>query len=300
MLLSIAPWTIGWLERRPRGSTVVATPVGEDLSVPPTPLGRLEELRRVVDAAREKGLNVVADPIVDPPGMGGLGLSVASYFMASRELEGVPLLAGIANVYELMDADSHGAIAALVQVYAEAGASVLLATEASPKTRMAVTEAAIAATMTGISLLKRRLPKDMGVSLLYAKEKRPRPPPRRLPRRPRMTLEAAHLAAWKGFRQDPVGTHLLALEDDGIADYYIGRKGTLKIVARTAQEAYKAAAYLGLAGDPAHYAYLGYELCKAEHAARMKRSYAQEEPLLEPPWERSPYYQARTRRPARP
>ena len=256
--------------------------------LPGSPLERVETLKRVVNAAAEKGFTVIADPVVDAPGMGSLGLSVSAYYLASREID-APLMAGIANIYEMLDADSHGQIAALTQIYAEAGASIMLASEESRKATMAVTEAAIAATMSSISLLKRKLPKDLGVDLLYAKEKRPPPEPAGLPRKPRMRLDASKLAPWRLFRPDRVGSHRIALDEAAgrILDYYIGRKGTVRLEGSRAEDLYKAIAYLGLAGDPGHLAYLGYELCKAEHAARMKRSYVQEKPLLTPPWEKA-------------
>ena len=286
MLLSVGAWNAGWLAELPRRVPVVVTPVKEDGSLPSSPTERVEVLGRVAGEARRLGYPVVLDPVVDAPGFGSLGVSVASYLLASLEFKNAPLMAGIANVYELMDADSHGQIAALTQVYAEAGASMILVSEESRKARMAVTEAAIAATMTSISLLKKRPPKGLGIDLLYAKEKREQPPASGLPKRPSMVLDAAGVAAWRPFRPDRVGSHRIALEEGRIADYYIGRRGTVKILGERAEDVYKAIAYMGYAGDPAHYAYLGYELCKAEHALLMERSYQQEKPLLIPPWRR--------------
>ncbi len=274
------------LESLPGGAAVVALPLLSDFSLPPSFLERVETLQRLVAKAREAGLRPIADPVLDAPGQGSLGLSIASYYVASRELEGVPLMAGIANFYELMDADSHGQIAALTQILAESGASILLVTEASPKTRMAVAEAKIAATMVSLSLLKRRQPKDLGIDLLYAKEKRPAEPGTGVPRKPRHVLDARTLSAWHGFRLDRAGSHRIRLEGNTIADYYIGRRGTILLRGRDGRSVYRAAAYLGLAEEPSHYAYLGYELCKAEHAAKMARSYRQDEPLLTPPWHR--------------
>jgi len=274
------------IERLPGGAAVVVLPLRGDFSLPSSPLERVEALKELAEAAAGAGLRPIADPVVDPPGQGSLGLSIASYYLASHELREVPLMAGIANFYELMDADSHGQIAVLTQILAESGASMILATEASHKTRMAVAEAKIAATMVSLSLLKRRQPKDLGIDLLYAKEKRPTEPGGGVPRKPRHVLDAHILSAWHGFRLDRAGSHRIRLEGDTIADYYIGRRGTILLRGRDGRSLYRAAAYLGLAEEPSHYAYLGYELCKAEHAARMARSYQQDEPLLTPPWSR--------------
>jgi dihydropteroate synthase-like protein len=287
MYMSVGLWNQSVLEELPRGAVVVVVPVGEGYSLPGSPLERVEALRGLVEEARRRGLEPVADPVLDPPGQGSLGLSVTSYYLASREIEDTPFMAGLANIYELLDADSHGQVAVLTQLLAEAGTSIMLVTEASHKTRMAVAEAKIAATMTSLSLLKRRQPKDLGIDLLYAKEKRPRSQGRRAPRRPRLRLDATTLSAWQGFRQDRHGSHLIELGPGGrIRDYYIGRKGTILVEGVRGEDLYRAAAYLRLASEPSHYSYLGYELCKAEYAALMRRSYVQEEPLIVPPWER--------------
>ncbi len=286
MYMSLGLWNLDKASVLPRGLAAVATPVMEGLRLPSTPLERLEAVKKVVKAAEEAGLRPIVDPVVDPPGQGSMGLSVSAYYLVSHEITDKPLMAGLANVYELLDADTHGQIAVLMQLYAEAGASIMLVTEESRKAYMAVAEARIAATMTSLSLLGHRLPKDLGVDLLYVKEKRPQPPPSGLPRRPRLSLAADALASWHGFRRDLTGSHLIVVEDGEIRDYYIGRKGTILLRGRSGERLYKAAAYLGLAAEPSHYAYLGYELCKAQHALEMGRSYRQEAPLITPPWRR--------------
>jgi len=296
MLLSVGLWNREWLASLPREQTIVVTPVLENLSLPPSPLARLEALQEVVGQAEAKGYtSLVVDPVVDAPGIGSMGLSVASYFMVSREMTDKPLMAGIANVYELVDADSHGQIAVLTQIYAEAGASIMLATEESRKTIMAVTEAAIAATMTSISLLKRRYPKNLGVDLLYVKEKSERKGALSMPRK-YADYEASKISSWMLFKPDRLGSHRITVANGVIEDYYIGRRGTVRVTGKRAEEVYKAIAYLGLAREPSHYSYLGYELCKAEHALAMRRSYVQEEPLVTPPWWRSIFYSARAMR----
>lgn len=286
LYMSIGMWNRARaLEALPGGAAAVVLPSGSDYSLPSSPLERVEALRALVEEAREAGLRPVADPVLDAPGQGSLGLSISSYYLASYEIADAPLMAGIANFYELVDADSHGQIAALAQVLGESGASILLVTEASHKTRMAVSEAKIAATMVSLSLLKRRQPKDLGVDLLYVKEKRPRSQGG-APRRPRLSLDAATVSAWHGFRLDRAGSHRIAVSGGEIRDYYIGRKGTVLLRGRSGRDLYRAAAYLGLASEPSHYAYLGYEYCKAEHALAMGRSYSQDSPLLVPPWAR--------------
>jgi dihydropteroate synthase-like protein len=276
----------------PRGSPLVIIPVYRDYSTPSTARERVSLLQRLVSEARRRGLTPIADPLVDPPGF-GFARSVEAYLLASEALD-APLMAGIANVYELIDADSHGQIAVLAQLYAEAGASILLVTEESRKTQRAVSEAAIAATMASISLLKRKPPKDMGLTLLYAKEKRAKPS--REPVKPSKVYDAGVLASWHGFRMDRLGSHVIMVDKGVIRDFYTGRRGTIEVRGRTAEEVWKAIAYLGLASEPSHYAYLGCELCKAEQALRMGVSYEQEKPLLRHPAENAMVYSVREAR----
>lgn len=294
ILFSIGSWNISWLDKLSQDTAVVVTPVSDNYTVPSAPTERVETLIANTKKALSKGFKVLADPIVDPPGTGLLPVSVTAYFLSSRSIE-APLLAGIANVYELVDADSHGQMAALTQIYVEAGASAILVTEESNKTRMAVSEAAIAATMTSLSLLKKRPPKDLGVSLLYAKEKRTQQASITTPKTVDRVVDAENMAPWQLFRPDRLGSHIIIIRDGVIEDYYIGPRGTMKIRGRRAEDIYKTIAYLGLASEPTHFAYLGYELCKAEHALIMRKSYEQEKPLIAPPWSSNIYYSPRMR-----
>ena len=279
----------------PRDTAVVVIPVHSDYSTPSTPRERVSLLSKLVMEAKRRGLQPIADPLVDPPGF-GFARSVEAYLLASEVID-EPLMAGIANVYELVDADSHGQIAVLTQLYAEAGASIMLVAEESWKTRRAVSEAAIAATMTSLSLLKKKPPKDMGVSLLYAKEKRPRRTPQ--PFKPSRTFEASSLASWYGFKVDRLGSHVIVVDSGAIRDFYVGRRGTIEVRGVRAEDIYKAIAYLGLASEPTHYAYLGCELCKAEEALRLGISYVQEQPLLRHPAEHALVYSPKLGRPVR-
>ncbi|ABM80657.1 DUF4346 domain-containing protein [Hyperthermus butylicus] len=284
------------LDLLPRGSSVVVAPYRADYSVPSNPHERVALLQRLVREARSRGLTPIADPLVEPPGH-GFAKSVTAYILASEVID-TPLLAGIANVYELVDADSHGQIAVLTQLYGEAGASIMLVTEESRKSRFAVAEAAIAATLTGLSLLKKRPPKELGLGLFYAKEKRPRKGVP-LASKPERVYDASKLAAWVSFRQDRLGNHLIAVEGGVIRDLYIGSRGIVEVRGRRAEDIYKAITYLGLASEPSHYAYLGYELCKAELALELELSYVQEEPLITPPWKNALIYSVREKRPRR-
>ena len=268
---------------------VVVIPMDKNHRVPSSPDERISLLKKVVEEAERLGFSkIVVDPILDAPGSGSLPASLVSYYLASSVFINKPLIAGVANVYELIDADSHGQLAVLAQILAESGVSLILVTEESWKTRMSISEASIAATMASISLMRSSPPKDLGVDLLYVKEKKPK-----LQTIPRVEVErvvdASIVSKWVRFRYDPLGSFRISLDGDEIVVYYTGRRGVLKIRGLSAQDVYKSIKYLELASDPLHYAYLGYELSRAEIALRLKKSYIEEEELLDPPWTKIRY-----------
>jgi dihydropteroate synthase-like protein len=282
------------VEALPKGTPVVLVPVTRG-GAPEDPKERVKLLAKLVDRARSRGLQPVADPVLDPP-LAGLTSSLVAYYLAGRELPDVPLLAGIANVYELLDADTHGVIAALVLALAEAGVSLLLASEESSKAFMAVTETAIAATMAGIAMLKRAQPKDLGVDLLVVKEKR------RLGEHVAYNVEgldADAIASWRSEPRLEKYQHIIHTSSGRIHDIVIAPGRVVELVGSTARSIYKAIAYLGLARDPEHLAYLGYELCKAELALSFGRSYRQDEQALVPAWRNRIFYSARLGKPVR-
>ncbi len=283
------------VERLPHGQAVAVTPVRGG-GAPRDPWERAELTVKLAREASGRGLVPVADPILDPP-LQGLASSLVAYYLVARELRDTVLLAGVANVYELLDADSHGVVAALVPMLAEAGVSMVLASEESRKTSMAVTETAVAATMTSIAMIRSTTPKNLGVDLLSLKEKR----------RIRTASEGlkaglrvdADSLAWHTLRLEET-QHIIYLADDSIRDAVLGgHGGPLELVGRSARSLYRAIAYLGLARMPDHLAYLGYELCKAELALKLGRSYVQDQELLVPPWRRRLVYSARRMSPVR-
>ncbi len=98
MYMSIGLWNRGFMARLPRGTAVVVTPVEEGFRLPATSTGRIEVLQRLVGEAEKLGLRPIVDPVLDAPGQGSLGMSIATYYLASAEMRDKPLMAGIANV----------------------------------------------------------------------------------------------------------------------------------------------------------------------------------------------------------
>ncbi len=283
----------GLLEMLPKGSAAVIVPAAAGSSMPQTPIERVEVLEKLAREASTRGITAIADPVIGPP-LQGLADSIVALYEAGRRLNDIPLLAGIANVYELLDADTHGVIAALVPLVAEAGASIILVSEESSKAYMAVTEASIAATMTSIAMVRSSVPKDLGVDLLAVKEKRRQP--EKHPTYQVERVDADAIASWHRLRLEKV-EHVIHVVDNTVRDIVITRKKVFELIGSSARNVYKAIAYLGLARQADHAAYLGYELCKAELALKLGRSYRQDSDVIRPPWSGRVVYSARRMKP---
>lgn len=284
------------IDKLPRGSGAVAVIPLLETGVPADPLKRVDLVIKLAKQAEKKGLQPLGDAILEPPLM-GLASSLHAFQLLSQKLPDTPLMAGIANVYELMDADTHGVIAALAAILGEIGVSVLLASEESRKAYMAVTETAVAATMISIAMAEKRLPKDLGIDLLVVKEKKEILEPKK-PQFRAKEVNATYIAKWYGLRLDPLGDHIILVDPsfNEIVDYHLSRRRPIVIKGDNAKDMYKAITYLGLATEPSHYAYLGYELCRAELALRFRRSYVQDQDVIKPLWEKAVFYSTRMRR----
>ena len=228
---------------------------------------KVESLLRNLKMAKEAGLEkLIADPILSPfP-------HTLESFVALREVSrkvNVPIMVGLSNVVELTDADSPGLVAGLASLAIEGGASALMVTEHSPKCRGAWAEAKVSAIMASYALHKSTLPKDLGLDLLILKEKRVRREKYEVKGKKRIEvkdyqfkLENAVVRIWVE------GDEVRALvEPQGVwlsGDPYLMGK---TLIAR------------GIIKEPSHALYLGWELHKAHLAAKLGKSYVQEEEL---------------------
>lgn len=276
VVLSVHPDNTGILRELPEGTGVVLLP-----SHPASPLPsvgeRVKVLERLSNEAVKRKLVPIADLVVKPPLM-GLVESITAYFEASKKLK-VPLLAGLGNVYELLDADTHGVIALLSAIFVEAGVSIFLVSEASRKATGAVLEALLSSLLSSAAKHWRRVPKDVGVDLLVLKEKQARVYKGVVAQR----IVDAWEAKREPFVQDPLGYLQVWVEDCFIYVTLLRNgKPILTLRARNAEEAYRAAVAHHMVSRLDHAAYLGYELAKAELALNLGKSYVQDEPVLVP------------------
>ncbi len=238
--------------------------------------GDIEKLFRNINHAKEIGIkNIIADPVLEPPGQGLAG-SLSRYYEFRQRDSITPLFFGGGNVTELLDADSQGMNAMLSAIAMELGASILFTPEYSFKARGSVSELKAASCMMMLAKDRNSAPKDLGIDLLFVKEKRGRG----FGKIPENAIEAKGSEKWT---LDPAGCFRIEITDSCIR---IGKPEPGKIIAHhneisitgaTAKEVLDTIIKLGLISRLDHAAYLGRELMKAELAIKFRRSYSQDD-----------------------
>ena len=150
---------------------VVVIPTNQRLGYfPQKAPDRVKYLEEIIEKAKKLGIkHCIADLVLEPSNI--LESFIAFKEFASRNPE-VPLFVGVSNVTELMDADSVGVNAILARLSSEVNASILLATEKSPKAKGTVAEEVAAAKMMFLAKKRGSVPKDLGIDLLILKDKR--------------------------------------------------------------------------------------------------------------------------------
>ncbi len=243
---------------------------------------RVEMMHRNIALAREHGVeNLIADLVVEPLLRPGLMDALEAYRLFHMEEPGTPLLFGIGNVTELIDADSTGVFAAVAALAAEVGADMLHVPEYSVKNRGGVREAVEASRMMFLAERRGTLPKDLGVDLLVLKEKRWAEEPYR----ERPEAEMVKAAPETGFSADGKGWFKIAV-DRGLGEiaaihYPLGEEEPDVVVkGRDSRAIYQTIIREGLVSKLDHAAYLGKELEKAQIALVLGRSYTQDRPLF--------------------
>ena len=244
---------------------------------------RVKYLEEIIEKAKKLGVNrCIADLILEPSDV--LESFVAFKQFAARNPE-VPLFVGVSNVTELMDADSVGVNALLARLSSEVNASILLATEQSPKARGTVKEEVIAAKMMFLSKKRDSVPKDLGVDLLILKDKRIREEP-----------YDKKIEVFAKVVNAPEKSELSVLDPKGMFKISLDREDNVLIVVhytsndmikpiniirgKTADNVYLKILEMNLVSRLDHAAYLGRELTNAEIALRTGKDYVQDGSLF--------------------
>ncbi len=241
-------------------------------------------LKDNIEYARKKGYSkLIADLILAPPGQ-GLDSSFYQYKKFAIEQIDIPIMMGLANVIELIDADSPGMNMILTQIANELGASLLLVSEESWKAKNSTLETRIATLMSSISTYKKKPPLNLGLDLLIIKEKKPSNQPQTGYMTPELLTEVPQdtdiplkLDKW-GYVTISVDHNtryiyvcLHEYSDPKPKECYYGRKAPL--IYKTILRSWKTF-------SQEHAAYLGYELAKAEIALITGKKYIQDDPIL--------------------
>lgn len=224
-----------------------------------------------------QGINVIADPILDPLNSTSMVDSILACRKFKEEENKFPLFFGIGNVTELLDVDSVGVNALLAGIAMELGASILFTPEESGKTRGSVKELAVSSKMMFLSKMRGSIPKDLGINLLVFKDKRIGEVIQE-----ETDVPEVEGAANFSLKQDPSGSFKINITDGKIiAVHYRKMQPTVAISGYTAKEVYDEIIKRKLVSRIEHAAYLGQELQKAEDAVNLGKTYVQDFPLFQ-------------------
>jgi dihydropteroate synthase-like protein len=249
---------------------------------------RAASLEENIAKARQIGFKkIIADPIMDPLVFPGMVTSLITSKTFSERHKDVPMMFGVGNVTELLDADSVGANAVIAGIAEELGASLLLTTEGSAKARGAVNELARATQMMYLAKKRKTPPKDLGVDLLILKEKRSREVPYDGAAE-KLDKQIKVLGAQQGPEpaMDPKGFFKVSIDRGNreivVTHFEAGaRVSDVVVKGREPLAIRDTLSKIGLISTLEHAYYLGIEIEKACIASQINRSYCQDEELFE-------------------
>lgn len=264
-------------------SVILPTNMSEG-NLPGNPIDRVRHMEKNINLAKKYGMeNIIADLVVEPLINPGLMNALKSYSVFKAQNPWIPILFGIGNVTELIDADSVGVNAAISAIACETGANMLHIPEYSDKTYGSVKEVVTASKMMWLAKKKGTLPKDLGIDLLILKEKR------RIEEVYNSSIESNYDVI-RGYPEDRFNMDtegwfkiLLDRETNNIValHYPLGEEEPdILIKGSNSKEIYQTIIRENLISKFDHAAYLGKELEKAFIALKIGRSYVQDDPLF--------------------
>ncbi|NHI91732.1 MAG: dihydropteroate synthase-like protein [Candidatus Lokiarchaeota archaeon] len=278
LILSIDSGNINILDNISRDLALVILPTNVKKGyMPKSPQKRVEELNLNINTARDKGFNkIIGDPLLESPIYPGIFKSMTSYSIFREKDDQTPLMFGIGNVTELIDADTAGVNALMASIGIELGVNVYLTTEYSVKSRFSVKELSMALKLSYLARKRKTPPKDMPLNLLYAKSKSTNPPPIDIKGKEIIHFETEieifhpdHL----GFFQIWVDHRIKKI----FVAHFINKSEINKIFTGTSAEIIgKKIISLNLCSNTYHALYLGKELQKAEICLNLGKSYVQD------------------------
>ena len=266
-----------------RNTAVVIIPRDKGGRIPKDVNERIELIEKLIEYLKDIELSkIIADPILNPPNH-GLFESLMAFYILRHRYSNLPLLMGVGNVTELMDADSVGINALISLIASELDIDFLFTTEASRKTKGCIKELSRAVKMMYLSRRRRQTPKDLGIDLLYLKDKRSLSDMNISIKN--LEIEKIPLVVPKNeikSRLENARFHIYVDENTDSIEviYYKDKKPELRFRGNNAEGLYKGILSRNLIQDYTHAAYLGMELGKAEIALKLGKNYIQDEPLF--------------------
>jgi len=258
-------------------------------NVPRTVDERVESMVELADACNEKGVEIIADLILDPVNSS----SIVDSIIACREYHEKrksPMFFGVGNVNELLDTDSVGVNALLGGIAMELGASILFTPEESGKTLGSVYELAIASKMMFLAKNRRSIPKDLGINLVIFKDKKKRQDIYEDFEESDFDVPIEEAKESDKFVLDPAGSFKIRVEhginlDNSkiIVTHFKKTVPDLTIEGKYTKEIYDELVRQGVVTRLEHAAYLGAELQKAEIAMITGKEYIQDFDLFNKP-----------------
>ncbi len=237
----------------------------------------VEALAKAYEKAREAGLSkIIVDPVVGVP-LVDFASTIIRYREASRI--GCPTLFSSANAVEEVEADTHGVHAILAALAVELGASMYLVVEDSYKSIHSTAEAREALRIASEAYARKSTMRGVLSKLLIVKQQNP-------PEKPSVKALGERVGYLEPYWDKRGYVRVEADFERGviIASYIEYKGATYTVEGRHATSV--ARALVRKAGlDPEHATYLGYELAKAEIALKLGKSYIQDSPLINTPWD---------------
>jgi dihydropteroate synthase len=235
--------------------------IADEVASTPVVIGRTPQdeasLWAAVGRLQARGRAFLADAILDPIPYGLLA-SLVRYHRLRERFPAAPIMMGVGNLTELVEADTSGINAVLLGIAAELHASAILTTQVSPHARRAVREADWARRIMHAAVAHQVLPKGLSDQLMTVHAKRPFPD------------APSEIAAVAGAVRDP--NFRVQVSHEGLHVY--NRDGL-----RFARDPFALWPQLGLEDDAAHAFYMGVETARAQIAWELGKRYVQDQPL---------------------
>lgn len=245
-LLSLTSTTL-WV-----ASEVDAVPV-----LIPDQSNRPDSLYQAMETLINKGLNFIADPILDPV-HAGFTDSLLRYHATRERFPNAQILMGVGNLTELTHVDSAGVNILLLSIMSELEIDYMLTTEVSPHCRRAIREADLARRILLVAHEEGTPPRLIDDNLMALHERKPFP------------YSYDEIVELARAIKDP--SYRIQISERGI---HLFNRDSL----HTATDPFDIYPQLDTGDDTGHAFYLGVELARAHIAWQLGKQYTQDEEL---------------------